>query len=70
MIGFSKALAYEGARSGVTVNVIAPGYTSTPMVEQMKPEILSSILSTGKLEEDTEKMLIEVITQLKQNFKS
>jgi len=35
-----------------------------------KPEILSSILSTGKLEEDTEKMLIEVITQLKQNFKS
>ncbi len=25
MIGFSKALAYEGARSGVTVNVIAPG---------------------------------------------
>ncbi|WP_039977227.1 SDR family oxidoreductase [Vibrio jasicida] len=43
MIGFSKALAYEGARSGVTVNVIAPGYTGTPMVEQMKPEVLESI---------------------------
>lgn len=43
MIGFSKALAYEGARAGVTVNVIAPGYTSTPMVEKMKPEVLSSI---------------------------
>ncbi len=27
MIGFSKALAAEGARSGVTVNVIAPGFT-------------------------------------------
>src|SRR5210317_2078023 len=35
-----------------------------------KPEIISSILSSGKLEDDTEKMLIEVITQLKQNFKS
>jgi len=35
-----------------------------------KPEIINSILSTGKLEEDTEKMLVEVITQLKQNFKS
>ncbi|WP_159652640.1 SDR family oxidoreductase [Vibrio atypicus] len=45
MIGFSKALAAEGARSGVTVNVIAPGYTGTPMVEQMKPEVLDSIKS-------------------------
>lgn len=43
MIGFSKALAAEGARSGVTVNVVAPGYTGTPMVEQMKPEALESI---------------------------
>ncbi|MGD8110191.1 SDR family oxidoreductase [Vibrio sp. NTOU-M3] len=45
MIGFSKALASEGARSGVTVNVIAPGYTATPMVEEMKPEVLESIKS-------------------------
>ncbi|MFM2586908.1 SDR family oxidoreductase [Vibrio sp. TBV020] len=43
MIGFSKALAAEGARSGVTVNVVAPGYTGTPMVEAMKPEALESI---------------------------
>jgi acetoacetyl-CoA reductase len=43
MIGFSKALAAEGARSGVTVNVVAPGYTGTPMVEAMKPEVLESI---------------------------
>lgn len=46
MIGFSKALAAEGARSGVTVNVIAPGYTATPMVEQMRPEVLESIVQT------------------------
>lgn len=43
MIGFTKALAFEGARSGVTVNAIAPGYTATPMVEAMKPEVLESI---------------------------
>ncbi|WP_264876870.1 SDR family oxidoreductase [Vibrio agarivorans] len=46
MIGFTKALAYEGARTGVTANVVAPGYTGTPMVEQMKTEVLDSIRST------------------------
>mgnify|MGYP007000122583 len=35
-----------------------------------KPEIIDSIQSSGKLEEDKEKLLVEVITQLKQNFKS
>jgi len=35
-----------------------------------KPEIIESILSSGKLEEDKEKLLVEVITQLKGNFKS
>lgn len=43
MIGFTKALAAEGARAGVTVNAIAPGYTSTPMVEAMDFNILESI---------------------------
>ena len=46
MIGFTKALAAEGARSGVTVNAIAPGYTGTPMVEAIKPEVLDSIRAT------------------------
>lgn len=45
MIGFTKALALEGARSGVTVNAIAPGYTATPMVEQMREEVLAAIKS-------------------------
>ena len=35
-----------------------------------KPVIIDSIQSSGKLEEDKEKLLVEVITQLKQNFKS
>ena len=35
-----------------------------------KPEIIDSILDSGKLEEDTEKSLIEVISNLKKNFKS
>ena len=35
-----------------------------------KPELIQSILTSGKLEEETEKTLIEVITNLKKNFKS
>ena len=35
-----------------------------------KPEIIESILTSGKLEDDKEKLLIELITQLKANFKS
>ena len=35
-----------------------------------KPEIIESILSSGKLEENSEKSLIEVITNLKKTFKS
>jgi F-type H+-transporting ATPase subunit alpha len=35
-----------------------------------KPEIIDSILASGKLEDDMEKFLVEVITQLKENFKS
>ena len=35
-----------------------------------KPDIIESIQISGKLEEDKEKLLIKVITQLKENFKS
>lgn len=41
--GFTKALALEGARYGVTVNTISPGYTETSMVSAIKPEILDKI---------------------------
>jgi acetoacetyl-CoA reductase len=42
--GFSKALAQEGARSGVTVNTIAPGYTETEMLKAIPDDILSKII--------------------------
>ena len=33
-----------------------------------KPEILESISNSGKLEENTEKLLVEIISELKKNF--
>ena len=45
MIGFSKALAQEGARFGITVNALAPGYTETDMVAAVPQKILDSIVA-------------------------
>lgn len=42
--GFTKALAQEMARKGVTVNSVSPGYVGTAMVMAMKPDILESIV--------------------------
>ncbi|MGL0938974.1 SDR family NAD(P)-dependent oxidoreductase [Vibrio vulnificus] len=43
IIGFSKSLAQELATKGVSVNVIAPGYTMTPMVKNIREDILEKI---------------------------
>jgi len=40
-IGFSKALAQEGARAGITVNVICPGYIATEMVKAIDEKVLN-----------------------------
>jgi acetoacetyl-CoA reductase len=40
-IGFTRALAQEGARAGITVNVIAPGYIATEMVKAIDEKVLN-----------------------------
>ncbi len=43
--GFTKALAQEGARNGVTVNAIAPGYIDTDMVAAVPQDVLGKIVA-------------------------
>ncbi|HUZ65551.1 MAG TPA: acetoacetyl-CoA reductase [Acetobacteraceae bacterium] len=43
--GFTKALAQEGARFGITVNAIAPGYVDTDMVRAVPADVLGKIIA-------------------------
>jgi acetoacetyl-CoA reductase len=57
-IGFTKALAQEGSRAGITVNVICPGYIGTEMVRAVDPKILNEkiipLIPVGRLGEPEE----------------
>ncbi|MBX3531145.1 MAG: beta-ketoacyl-ACP reductase [Rhizobiaceae bacterium] len=56
-IGFSRALAQEGAKAGITVNVIAPGYIATDMVMAVPEKVREGIIAqipVGRLGEPDE----------------
>mgnify|MGYP001258098275 CR=1 FL=1 len=56
-IGFTKALAQEGARAGITVNVICPGYIATDMVMAVPEKVREAIVAqipVGRLGEAEE----------------
>ncbi len=46
MAGFSKALAQELVRNGVTVNTVSPGYVETELVRAIRPEIREQIVAS------------------------
>ena len=53
-LGFTKSLALEGARKGITVNAICPGYINTDMVKAMNEkaiEVTKSQIPVGHLGE-------------------
>ena len=45
VIGFTKALAQETARKGITVNCVAPGYINTDMVAAVPQHVLDGIIA-------------------------
>jgi acetoacetyl-CoA reductase len=57
-IGFTKALAQESAKSGITVNAVCPGYINTEMVQAVPKDVLEKNILTqiplGRLGEPEE----------------
>ncbi|MEL6234622.1 MAG: acetoacetyl-CoA reductase [Pseudomonadota bacterium] len=56
-LGFTKSLAQEGARAGITVNAVCPGYIATDMVMAVPEKVRESIIAqipVGRLGEADE----------------
>ena len=49
MHGFTKALALEGAKHGITVNTVAPGYVNTYLMREMPERILNKIIEKSPI---------------------
>ncbi|WP_341211768.1 acetoacetyl-CoA reductase [uncultured Limimaricola sp.] len=43
-IGFTKALSQEGARAGITVNAICPGYINTEMMSTIPEKVMNDVI--------------------------
>ena len=54
LVGLTRSLALEYAKSGVTINAVCPGYTETEMFDRAVQELVKSM---GKSPEDARKML-------------
>ena len=57
LYGFTKSLALEVAKKGITVNTISPGYIKTAMIASIREDILNSItdqIPVGRLGETQE----------------
>ena len=57
MTGFTKALAAEVASGGITANIIAPGFISTPMTDALTDDQKTNLLGgvpAGRLGEASE----------------
>jgi acetoacetyl-CoA reductase len=57
MIGFTRAVALEGARKGVTANAIAPGYVATELLAGVSDKVMEAIVGqipVGRLGEAEE----------------
>ncbi len=57
MIGFTRAVALEGARKGITANAIAPGYVATELLAGVSEKVMEAIVGqipVGRLGEAEE----------------
>jgi NAD(P)-dependent dehydrogenase (short-subunit alcohol dehydrogenase family) len=57
VVGFTRALALETAKLGITVNAVCPGYTDTDMAADAVRNLVDAL---GKTEEDARKMIARV----------